>query len=336
VELLAEKLSRLPLDAQAALRQLACLGNVADVAILSIVLGVPEQQVHAVLLEAVREQFIDRLERFYKFVHDRVQEAAYALIPESSRAEAHLRIGRLLVAHTPPERRDEAIFEIVNQLNRGAPLITSRDEREQLAELNLAAGKRAKASSAYDSALTYFIAGSAFLTEETWQCRQELAFALGLHPADCEMCVGALQSAEERLAALATRAVGTVQRCQVAHRRVDLYAMLGAGECAIAVALECLQHVGIDWSPHPTEVETRSEYERIWSLLGDRAIEGLIDLPLMQDAEALATLEVLLSLSVPALYIDANLCALSHCRATNLSLEHGNSDTAPAHYGDWR
>src|SRR5262249_31594313 len=333
VELLVEKLSRLPLDVQAALRQLACLGNVADVAILSIVLGVPEQQVHAVLLEAVREQFIDRLERFYKFVHDRVQEAAYALIPESSRAEAHLRIGRVLVAHTPPERRDDAIFEIVNQLNRGAPLITSRDEREQLAELNLAAGKRAKASSAYPSALTYFLAGSALLTEDTWECRQELAFALGLHPADCEMCIGALQSAEERLAALATRAVGTVQRCQVAHRRVDLYAMLGAGERAIAVALECLQHVGIDWSPHPTEVEARTEYERIWSLLGDRAIEGLFDLPLMQDAEALATLEVLLRLSVPALYIDANLCALSICRATNLSLEHGNSDAAPAHYG---
>jgi PAS domain S-box-containing protein len=114
---------------------------------------------------------------------------------------------------------------------------------------------------------------------------------------------------------------------------VDLYAMLGAGERAIAVALECLQHVGIDWSLHPTAVETRSEYERIWSLLGDRAIEGLIDLPLMQDAEAVAMLEVLLRLSVPAMYIDANLCALSHCRAANLSLEHGNSDTTPAHYG---
>jgi len=84
------------------------------------------------------------------------------------RAEAHLRIGRLLAAHTPPEKREEAIFEIVSQLNRGAALITARDEREQLAELNLIAGKRAKASTAYASALTYLAAGAALLVEDSW------------------------------------------------------------------------------------------------------------------------------------------------------------------------
>src|SRR6516164_4096352 len=155
VELLAGKLTRLSLHTQDALRQLACLGNVADVTMLAIALGAPEEQVHAALWDARRQQLIDRLDRSYKFVHDRVQEAAYALIPENSRAEAHLVIGRLLAAHTPPEKRDEAIFEIVNQLNRGAALISSRDERERLSELNLVAGRRAKASSAYASALTY-------------------------------------------------------------------------------------------------------------------------------------------------------------------------------------
>src|SRR5262249_44045412 len=149
----------------------------------------------------------------------------YALIPEQQRAELQLTIGRLLVAHTPPEKRDEAIFEIVNQLNRGALLITSQDEREQLAELNLTAGMRAKASSAYASALTYFTAAAALLPADAWERRQELAFELELHPADCEVCTGALQAAEERLSALAKRAVGTVQLCAVAHRRVDLYTM---------------------------------------------------------------------------------------------------------------
>ena len=81
------------------------------------------------------------------------------MIPEDLRAEAHLRIGRLLAAHTPPEKREEAIFEIVNQLNRGS-LVTSPEERERVAELNLIAGKRAKVSTAYASALNYLIAGA--------------------------------------------------------------------------------------------------------------------------------------------------------------------------------
>ena len=122
---------------------------------------------HGDLWEAVRRDLSFRSEGAYRFLHDRVQEAAYSLIPADLRAAAHLRIGRLLAAQTPPEKREEAIFEIVNQLNRGAALITARDEREQLAELNLIAGKRAKASTAYASALTYLVAGAALLAEDS-------------------------------------------------------------------------------------------------------------------------------------------------------------------------
>jgi PAS domain S-box-containing protein len=332
VELLAAKLNRLPLDTQRALQQLACLGNISDVAMLSTVLGMSEEQVHAALWEALRQQLIDRIEHSYKFVHDRVQEAAYALIPTESRAEAHLTIGRLLASRTPTDKRDEAIFEIVNQLNRGAPLITSQDERERLAELNLQAGKRAKASSAYSSALTYLTAGAALLPKDAWERRQKLAFDLALHSADCEISVSTLRGAQGRLGALASHVVSTVQRCAVAHRRTYLHMMVGEYNDAIAVALECLRHVGIDWSSHPTELETRNEYDRIWSLLADRTIGGLIDLPLMQDPEALATIDVLTSLRTPALHTNQNLFALCVCRATNLSLERGNSEAAPANY----
>src|SRR5262249_48867369 len=158
--------------------QLACLGNVAEIAMLSIVLGISEEQVHAALWPAVRQGLVERLEGSYKFVHDRVQEAAYSLIPEALRAEAHLRIGRLLEAHTPAERREEAIFEIVNQLNRGAALITAEEERDQLADLNLIAGTRAKGSTAYASALTYLNSGAALLTEDSWERHRDLIFAL--------------------------------------------------------------------------------------------------------------------------------------------------------------
>jgi predicted ATPase len=121
------------------------------------------------------------------------------------------------------------------------------------------------------------------LPEDAWERRQALAFELELHPADCEICLGALHAAETRLAPLATRAADTLQRCAVARRRVDLFTMLGDGDRAVAVGLECLQHVGINWPAHPTKGAARAEYERIWSRLGSRAIEDLVDLPLMQD-----------------------------------------------------
>src|SRR5262249_56026283 len=105
--------------------------------LLARVLGEAEEALHNDLQEALRSGLVLHADGAYTFLHDRVQEAAYALIPEAKRAEAHLRIGRRLAAHTPPEQREEAIFEIVNHLNRGAALITARDEREQLAELNL-------------------------------------------------------------------------------------------------------------------------------------------------------------------------------------------------------
>src|SRR5271169_3312642 len=222
VDLMVGKLLRLSVETQAALQQLACLGNVAEITLLSIVLGKSDEDVRTDLWEAVRLELLEDLNGSYKFIHDRVQEAAYSLIPERLRAEAHLRVGRLLVAHTPAERCEEAVFEIVNQLNRGAALITSRDERERLAELNLLAGQRAKASAAYASALTYLVAGAAMLPENSWERRHQLTFALALHRGECEFLTGALAEAEQRLTALSSRAANTVERAKVACLRVDL------------------------------------------------------------------------------------------------------------------
>src|SRR6202158_5396264 len=169
------RLTRLPVLTPAALQQHAGLRNGLEITMLSDVLGKSNDEVRSDLWSAVRLELVEHLEGSYKFIHDRVQEAAYSLIPERLRAEAHLRIGRLLAAHTPAEKREEAIFEIVNQLNRGAALITSRDEREQLAEFNLLAGRRAKASAAYASALTYLPARAALLPEDMWERRHGLA-----------------------------------------------------------------------------------------------------------------------------------------------------------------
>jgi PAS domain S-box-containing protein len=326
VDLMVGKLNRLPVETQKALQQLACMGNSAELALLVIVYLDSKEVMHSNLWEAVRTGLIVRSEGAYRFVHDRVQEAAYSLIPPDLRAAAHLRIGRLLAAHTPLEKREAAIFEIVNQLNRGVALITTQDEREQLAELNLIAGRRAKASTAYASALTYLVAGAALLAEDSWERRHELTFALELNRAECELLTGALAEAEQRLTALSARAATTVERASTTCLRADLYTTQDQGSRAIAVGLAYLRHLGIDWSPHPTDDEVRREYERIWSQLGARPIERLIDLPLMSNTASLATLDVLTKLGPPAWHTNTNLLSLVICRAVNLSLEGGNCD----------
>src|SRR4051794_4516105 len=113
------KLTRLPAETQKALQLMACLGNAAEIRTLSMVFGAAEDQVRAALWPSVHQELVERTEGAYRFVHDRVQEAAYSLITEEQRGHAHLQIGRLLAAHTPPDKREEAIFDIVNQLNRG-------------------------------------------------------------------------------------------------------------------------------------------------------------------------------------------------------------------------
>jgi PAS domain S-box-containing protein len=325
-DLMAGKLTRLPVKAQKALQRLACLGNRADLTTLALVHGTSEEQVQADLWEALRQEFVERLPGGYRFVHDRVREAVYSLIPEDLRAEVHLHIGRLLAAHTHAEKREEAIFEIVNQLNRGAAFIAARDEREQVARLNLHAGKRAKASAAYASALKYLAAGSALLPDDAWESLHELSFELELHRAECEFLTGAPAEAEQRLTTLSARAATTVERASVACLRVDLYTALGQSSRAVGVGIDYLRHLGGAWPLHPTDEDVRCEYEQINSQLGSRTIEDLVELPLMIDPASLATIDVLVKIGTPAFFTEPNLWSLANCGTLNLSLERGNSD----------
>jgi len=346
LDLLIGKLSRLPTETQEALQWLACLGNSAEMTTLTLVRGTSEVRIHKDLWEAVRAELVEQREASYKFIHDRVREAAYSLLTEASRAEAHLRIGRLLAARAPPEAHEESIFEIVSQLDRAATLITAQDEREQLAELNLIAGKRAKASTAYASALKYFSAGAALLQENSWQRRHALTFALELNRAECEFLTGALAQAEEHLVALSKRAATTVERANVTCLRMDLSTTLGEADRAVSIGLEYLHEVGIECSPRPTDEDVRHEYELISSRLGSRTIEELIALPLMTDPASLATLDVLIGIVPPAALTTLKVAYLVMCEAASLSLERGNSDgscfafeflgiIAAAHFGDY-
>jgi PAS domain S-box-containing protein len=326
VELMVGKLSRLPAGTQQALQRFACMGNSAEFDMLRMAFQETFDELHEQLWEAVRNGLIFRSEESYRFLHDRVQEAAYSLIPKELRAEAHLRIGMLLAEHTPPAKRDEAIFEIVNQLNRGSHLIASVEERERVAHLNLLAARRAKASTAYASALKYLRAGAALLSEGTWERNYELIFTIEYLMSECELLTAEMVAAENRMARLAERAGNRHDFCVVTRLRLTLYTALDRSDRAADVFLEWLSRDGTVWSNHPSREDVMREYERIWSLLGDRQIEDLLDMPLIADPDVLDTLDVFTEIVTPALLFDQHLSSLVVCRMVSLSLEHGNCD----------
>ncbi len=335
VDLMVGKLSRLPVETQQALQQMACLGNVADITTLSTVLDLLPAQVHGVLWASIRQELVVRTDDAYAFTHDRIHEAAYSLTPAVGRAEAHLRIGRLLAAQTEPQSLDTAIFDIVGQFNRGVTLIRDQDEREQLAELNLMAGRRAKASTAFNSALAYFTVGAQLLDEDGWTNRQALKFALELSRAECEFLTGQTIAAEERLMALSHRATTVAERASLTCLQVEVYLILNKNEQAVTVCLDFLQHVGIVWSPRPGDEQVHDEYQRIWSMLGERRVGALIDLRPMENTVALSTVQALTTVFSPALNFDRNLACLTVFKVITLSLEHGNADASCMGYANF-
>ena len=325
VDLMLGKLRRLSRQTQIALQRFACLGNVVEISLLSVALGETEGELHAALREAARGGLVVRLERSYAFLHDRIQEAAYALIPEDERAVAHLEIGRRLLAKLTADALAEHVFEVAGQLTNGGQLLVDGDERARVAEIDLQAGRRAKASAAYASALKYLIAGSELLGDDGWTSRRDLIFALELERAGCEFLLGDPGAADKRLTALSKRATNAVERASVACLHIDVCTTLDRSDQAIAIALEYLRHAGLEWSPHPTAQEARSHYQHTWSLIRERDLEALIDLPAMRDPAHVATLDVLERSLKTALYTDANLLCLVICAMVDISLEHGHT-----------
>jgi predicted ATPase/signal transduction histidine kinase len=332
VDLMMGKLRRLSGSTQTALQQLACLGNVAEIATLSVIFGQADEEIHTALLEAVDNGLILRLEDSYAFLHDRIQEAAYALIRESARAETHLRIGRALLRNMTEASLAEHLFDVANQLTRGAELLLDHNEKARVAAIDLRAGRKAKASAAYASARAYFAAGMALLNESDWNSEYGLMFELTLERAECELLTGGFDTAGRLIERLLPRAKSKIDQAKVYHLKIQLHLLKSEIEQTVDTALECLRGFGIDMPTHPTEEQVRAEYEAVWHALNGRTIESLIDMPLMTDPELEAAMMVLSVVTAPAYFIDFRLFCLQACHMVKVSMQYGMSrDSANAY-----
>jgi len=335
VDLMVGKLRRLSGATQTALQQLACLGNAVEFGTLALVYGESEEEVHTSLLEAARTGLIVRLEASYEFLHDRVQEAAYSLIPTGEGVRAHLRIGRVLLASMTADGLAEHLFEVANQLNRGAALLIHPDEKLNVAAIDLSAGRKAKASGAFASAGAYFSAGMALLDERDWSSQYELTFGLWLERAECELLSGSFEKAEELILELLGRGASNVDQAAAYHLKIRLHEVKGEYPQAVDNALTCLRLFGIDLPAHPTWEQVQTEYETVWQTLDGRTIESLIDLPLMTNPELQSAVQIFLDLTPAAYLTDFHLSCLQLSRVVKLSMQYGTCGASTHAYGYW-
>jgi PAS domain S-box-containing protein len=325
VDLMVGRLRRLPSSAQDALKLLACLGSNAEIATLELVLDAPKAEINESLRVAIQAGIIVSRGGHYRFLHDRVQEAAYALIPDAQRPALHFHAGQRLLAELTDDEIAERIFDIVNQLNLGVPACNDPDEKARIARLNLQAGLRAKATTAYASACSYFASGIATLGDQGWEQAYELAFKLLLERAECELLNANSAVSAELIELLLANARTKTDRTEGFRLRITLQLLHGDMTLAVRTALECLKMFDMTFPERPTAEDVREEYDDLQRRIGSRPIENLIDLPLMEDPEIRALSSILLPLGQSSYYVDRHLYGIFACRMVKLSIDFGHS-----------
>ena len=333
VDFMARNLHQLPESSQHLLPLAACVGNSFSLGMLALVAGVEADEVERGLESALQEGLVVRGEsEQYRFLHDRIQQAAHALIPEGERKAIHLRIGRLLLERLSPEEVREKLFELVSQLNTGVELISGYEERHRLARLNAEAGWKAQASSAHGSAAAYLSMAFALIPGNPWETDPELAFKVQLAQAGSELVSGNFTQTRLLLEGLRSRARRRVDIAAVYGLRHEVHLIAGEIQASVTCLLECLALLGMPMDPHPSWEEAAAAYEEVQALLGARPIESLIELPLMTDTDMKPVMSVLARLFPSAYLTDNNLLVLHVCRLVSLSLRYGNTNESVIAY----
>ncbi|MEH1884468.1 trifunctional serine/threonine-protein kinase/ATP-binding protein/sensor histidine kinase [Nostoc sp.] len=345
VEFMALQLQKLPTKTQNILKLAACIGNQFNLATLAVVSEQSELEASSDLWRALQEGFIlpqSEIYKFYvgqetqdglkssqtisyKFLHDRIQQAAYSLIPDGENQAIHLQIGNLLLNNTPIEKQEERIFEIVNQLNIGVKLIIQQSDREQLAQLNLLAGQKAKLSTAYTAAMEYISFGIQLLTTDSWERKYALALALYEEAAAAAYLIGEFDKVEEFALQVQHHAKVLLDRVKSIEIQIQSYLAQSRFDNSIQTAIALLNLLGVKLSPQASQTETLLGLGKITLRLLGKSPLSLIDLPNMTGGEQLAAIRILASTNSTAYIARPDLLPPIILSEVSLSMQYGNA-----------
>jgi PAS domain S-box-containing protein len=343
VELMASKIQLLPDKTQETLKIAACIGNQFELKTLASIreksLGETADDLRAAVAENlvlllgnmgdVELEILGKLPSSksleYKFVHDRIQQAAYSLIAEQDKPIVHRQIGQMLLQNTPLDKREEKIFDIVNQLNFGCELISHQTEKDELAQLNLIAGKKAKASAAYQPAFNYLQTGINLLGENCWLAQYNLSLQLHQEAAELAYILGDFEQMESLAALVLKNAKIAVDGAKIYDLKIQTALSQSNFQEGIKIGLYFLDLLGINLPDNPDMRDVEKGFEETKSLLAGWEIEDLLDLPEMTQPEPLAALLILSRLMGTTYIANPNLMILMVLANVNLSIKYGNS-----------
>nr|WP_309494919.1 AAA family ATPase [Phormidium yuhuli] len=335
VEFVASQLQKLSAETQQVLQLAACIGNQFDLETLAIVAEQPLAETAVVLWEALQEGLICPLNQAYKsfqleevkqlnpqgdikpiyrFLHDRIQQASYSLIPNEQRQLTHYKIGKLLLQSTPSSKLEENIFNIVSHLNQGSELIESKKERCQVSKLNLMAGERALAATAYSSASKYLENGIKLLGPNCWKEEYQLTLSLYNSTIKAEYLTVNYPRANRLSNFVLERATSILDCVKVYELQIQMYMAQSEMLEALAVGELALELLGVDLNNSPAASDIYlPELSEIESL------------PVMQDPHHMAIMSILMAIFSPAYTAKPELLSPIVLTAIELSLKQGHT-----------
>jgi predicted ATPase/signal transduction histidine kinase len=352
VEFMALQLQKLPAETQTVIALAACIGAQFDLQTLAIVgekspaatadalwsglqenLLIPTTEIYKFFTRSAIDTGSDvSANPVYRFLHDRVQQAAYSLIPVDRKQATHLKIGQLLYQKATEIVRTERLFDIVGHLNVAQALITNPSDRTALAQLNLTAGIKARKSTAYAAANIYCQAGIELLAHDCWSTQYQLT--LDLHLAAAEAAY--LDSDLERMNKIATVVMQSALTIldKVAIYRIQIAAFTANGQMqeAISIGRQALVQLGIDLPLLPDQADTAQVLETLAVQLQGKKVAELVSLPIMTDRQSQETMALLADLGAPVFISLPALMPIISATMVSISLQFGHTATSALGY----
>lgn len=353
VELMVAKVQKLPPQTQAVLKLAACIGSQFSLERLAIVYEKSLRETAVDLWVAISDGFIlplsndyklvdldveglsNRVTADYKFAHYRIQQAVYSLIFEAEKQLVHRQVGQQLLQNTPARELEHKLFDVVNHLNFSLTLINQQTERNMLVELNLEAGKKAKASAAYQSAFNYLKVGLELLEETCWQSQYALTLKLYVEAAEAAYLSTDFEEMEGLTEIVLKQAKTLLDKLRVYDVRIQAYIAQNKHLEAVTIGLAVLKFLGVTFPEKPSQADIMLAMQETQSVLIGRQIEELINLPTMTDPVKQAVMKIMTVLWSPAYIVITKLVPLVACKQVSLSLKYGNAPESAFGYANY-